>query len=116
METGYEPAYGGAGSVLIYIDDLKVVHAASGVNNLSMGNNVRLYPNPVRDNAIIELNEPVQLPCVMSVRDISGRAIRQQVLHDRRTTINKTDLGSGMYFMHLTDNEGLHCVQKMIVE
>jgi hypothetical protein len=111
-----EPAYAGAGSVLIYVDDLKIVHAASAVNNVNMRNNVRVYPNPVRDKVVIEVSEPIQLPCTISLRDISGREVMQQGLFEKTTIINKNDLNSGIYFMQLTDSHGERCIQKIIVE
>ena len=84
-------------------------------NRLAENNQLKVYPNPVIDNAVIEFNNPDHLPYNLVVRDVSGRTIRTiQNITGNKVQFERDDLSSGFYFIELSGD----CVytSKLIVQ
>ncbi len=64
---------------------------------------VQVYPNPTRDQLIIELSSDMMKDDIsmVEVRDLSGRLVHLQTLLEPRTTISMAHLSSGSYILRL---------------
>lgn len=67
-------------------------------------NNFSLYPNPAKDNFILETN--AALMSAIQITDINGRIVKSMNLSGvSNTSVDVSDLKSGMYFVSVqTDN------------
>lgn len=67
-------------------------------------NNFSLYPNPTKDNFILETN--TALMSAIQITDINGRIVKNMNLSGvSNTSVDVSDLKSGMYFVSVqTDN------------
>ena len=77
---------------------------------------VSLYPNPVSDNATLEINGLNQDAKIV-ISDLQGRILSQDNINagTTRYTINVSDMTSGVYYIRIiTDN--VVSTQKLIVE
>jgi hypothetical protein len=81
---------------------------------------MRVYPNPARGIAIIELNGSSDENIRLSVYDIAGREI--QILSEtaiplKTNTVewDTNELQNGLYFVRLVGDRGLNAIQKVIV-
>lgn len=79
-----------------------------GIDEMQMDEKITVYPNPVSDELIIELINPVGN---ISLVDITGKRIRQVEVNSMRMSLNLTDISNGVYFL-----QHGNAVQKIIIE
>jgi len=89
----------GTGSVNIYVKDCK----ASGIDVLS-DQGFDIYPNPAKNQVTIELNT-VSVNASILITDLSGRVLKTQSMHDRKESINISDLPKGSYLIRVSDKD-----------
>ncbi len=80
----------------------------AGVNEQKQEMNALLYPNPVKDQLFIELDEAMsQLATQLTITDLNGRVVRNVQL-DGQTTLSITvdDLANGTYMLRLDNQKG----------
>ncbi len=71
-------------------------------------------PNPVDQYCQVELANPIQVPLLIQVFDLSGQLLRSQHFHDQ-SEIDCSDLAAGIYLVQLSSPElGTEC-QKVYV-
>lgn len=89
----------------------------SGVRDIAgLLNNVKLYPNPTLSSVNVEFNDAAKSHNIV-VTDIAGKTIATyQHVTDNRFTIEKVDLGTGMFFVNITNNRGEVKTLKLIVQ
>lgn len=65
----------------------------------------QLYPNPVKDILMLKLSEAVNQNLVVKIRDLNGRTIFQERLSFQSgfNTLNIAQIGSGMYFIEVSN-------------
>lgn len=64
---------------------------------------LKIYPNPVVQNAVIELPESQNNSWILCIKDISGRIVRQETLHSsNKIAIVRNNLKSGIYIVELS--------------
>ncbi len=80
-------------------DALPAVVAVEEVSVGSFG--VKLYPNPADMCVTIEANKAELLPLQMTLFDLNGRSLAQQLLTNAMTEVNVSKFPSGVYFMRL---------------
>ena len=85
-----------------------VVLQTSGIDANSISN-LKLYPNPFRDEIIISNPAPVNR---IQITNASGQKVRD-VLFDGKS-INTSDLSNGVYFITVESFDGKQAVHKMI--
>jgi hypothetical protein len=73
----------------------------------------RIYPNPVRDQARIELADPTK-EHELTLFDLSGRIIREQTIHATGLFI-KGNLAPGIYTLKINNQERTYS-QKIVIE
>ncbi len=81
---------------------------------------VRAYPNPVKDNAVIEINSSDAEKLKISVLDLSGREIQviAQIDNSLKTNAvrwNAVGLNNGIYFIRVVGNNGTNETLKVII-
>lgn len=84
-----------------------------GIKKLSSLNNILVYPNPANQSIQIQgvdFNDEVAIKII----SIDGKIMKDEIA--TQSTINVSDLNSGMYFIELTDNKGKTGVTKFIKE
>jgi hypothetical protein len=79
-------------------------------------NNVRVYPNPSSAIATVEFNDHATLHNI-AVTDIAGRLVASyENLPDNRFVLNKSETGTGMLFVTITNNRGESKTVKLIIQ
>ncbi|MEO8146833.1 MAG: T9SS type A sorting domain-containing protein [Bacteroidia bacterium] len=73
--------------------------------------NVRLYPNPTRDNLNIAFTSDIETMCSIKVTDVAGKLLTVQQFNsttgEQTHTINVSSLSPGIYFVELEKNSGV---------
>ena len=78
-------------------------------------NRFRIYPNPAKDEVVIQLANSNFETGKVNIYDIHGKAIMKDIKFEgNSSSINLTDLESGMYFIELMVGN-LSSIQKLIV-
>ena len=96
----------------ISIDDVEVVHDtdSSTENFAKLGLNV--FPNPVSD--IVNITSPEANIEMVTITDLNGRTVKSINFNNvAETTIDASDLASGIYLMNITAN-GTVGTQKIV--
>lgn len=101
----------------IYIADsynnrIRKITNALSIPNFQLENQVSLYPNPASTFINIELEDITANR--YSILDINGKILQSEKILDNKTTINISNLDSGIYFMHITTDKGK--VSKKVVK
>ncbi|NOR76476.1 MAG: T9SS type A sorting domain-containing protein [Draconibacterium sp.] len=96
------------------------INVTSARNYLSEDISMRVYPNPVKGIATIELNGSSDENIHLSVYDIAGREIQiitETTIPLKPNTVkwNTNELQNGIYFVRLVGDRGLNSIQKVIV-
>jgi photosystem II stability/assembly factor-like uncharacterized protein len=104
--TGY--AVGSNGTILKNLNP-------NGIENINSNDNfIAVYPNPITNSSILEVN--VQLKdAEVFIYDILGKEMMRKKLTSNRMEIGKGNLKSGVYFVRVKGNEGEY-MKKIIVE
>ncbi len=79
--------------------DTYTVKNVTGIQPTMIAQQIRLYPNPVRD--IIYIQSPVKLNAFIT--SIEGKQLKK--IRDART-IPVSELSPGLYLIHITENDG----------
>lgn len=76
--------------------------SGSGVDELRKNSSFVLYPNPSSEVLYIEiLNNEFQNQ-VLSIRDISGKMIKQQLVNSSRIALDIEEFENGLYFLQIS--------------
>ncbi len=76
-----------------------------GINEIYLESNVSFYPNPATNELHIERTGTEKLTA--QVFDITGKQILENILFTSSSTINTSSLHEGMYFIRITDADGI---------
>jgi len=84
-----------------------VAEGTTGVDEIEFSN-LKLYPNPARENLILSYSLEKQTEIITTIYDLGGRALltfkRNASSGMQKETINISDLPSGMYQLELRNN------------
>jgi hypothetical protein len=88
----------------------------TGVNQSSIVENssIIIYPNPAFDELTI-LNEK-GVRSNMTITDVSGRKIQEEVINKIKTKINLTGYSAGLYYINIISEEGTVSKGKFVKE
>lgn len=70
------------------------------------GENIRIYPNPAQSQFVVEFTE-IQNPSTLSLLDVSGKVVLQQILTNKRSEIEIKALAKGIYFIQIQSEKGI---------
>ena len=98
------------------IDYIRVYQESALSIAQEVKNEVRFYPNPVKDILTIELKSLTNQNVDLQVIDISGRIIysKQPFIKDHKMSYDASALNSGLYFLRLTDRKGMETAFKFV--
>lgn len=78
---------------------------------------VRLFPNPVTSQAVLQFDYSDENEYVITIKDITGKVVRViDDIYSGYTLINTTDLSPGLYMVVLRTETEMISVQKMVVQ
>ncbi len=92
-----------------YFDDFEYAIVVTGINERSIVRDLHVYPNPAVDMLYLSLEIPLEK---VELYNVMGQRVK--VLHNPDRKINVSDLSSGMYLLHATDEEGMIHEAKII--
>jgi hypothetical protein len=76
-----------------------------GVNDLTVEQNISLWPNPVQNSINLSISSKVNAQMTMSITDMNGKVVSQMknTLHagNNRVQMDVSDLKAGMYLMQI---------------
>lgn len=88
------------------------------INARPSADRLHVYPNPAEDFVTVDLGS-VNDACNVSLHDHCGRMVKMSgamPCSDGKITFPVSDLPSGLYFLHITDNKGFSAVSKLLVK
>lgn len=91
-------------------------YTSATVNNLSTEENqlfqVTIYPNPASERIQLQSNGKIS---DLKIYDVSGELVLDEAItHSPTIELNITDLNSGIYFIHVLDENGTSSVKRFI--
>lgn len=108
-QVTYNTHSGTTGSVTEGIQQPYEISVVLGMEESGISLNISAYPNPVTDHLILKIDESTyreQDRWIVSVYDINGALVKQQIIVDRETNIDMADLKAATYFLRIiTDNQ-----------
>lgn len=104
--------------------DLKMVIAEApacdlsvGVNNVVLQRTMKVTPNPFRNRAFIEFDNPQDEEFSIVITDMTGKVVRtMSSITGERVLIERENLLAGMYFVTMTDESGDFATTKLVVK
>jgi hypothetical protein len=75
---------------------------ASGVSQMVAVSAPMLYPNPLVDSSTLRYDNPSRQMLILSIRDVSGRLIREEMVSGNSHEILRGDLKTGSYIFTLS--------------
>ena len=91
-----------------------VVEICIGINELSTGEKVIVYPNPFNNSATIEIDKSLQMQSIRLI-DETGKVVKIFDAFNNRIVINKGNLDAGIYFIEITSKENILLKKKIVV-
>lgn len=82
----------------------------------SLRNLLRIFPNPVKDKIFIESKIPGNQTIQIRVKDVLGKNIIRREFQGKQTEIDLSELGQGIYFLELSEDQQITSTQKFIKE
>jgi hypothetical protein len=104
-------------------NDMYAAHAydstvTEGINEISAPNGIRVYPNPFYTSTVLEIegNQWQQGNTVCTLYDVLGRSVLSLAVHAAKTTINRNNLPTGMYFYQVKADSRILATGKLIIQ
>jgi PKD repeat protein len=95
-----------------------IVESAVGINEISLTNDVKVYPNPTQGHLQVVFNTPAAGEYTISVTNVLGQSIYTNTIHIAGEYTENIDLSSctkGMYFISITGKNSKG-VQKILLD
>jgi hypothetical protein len=77
--------------------------------------NFSIYPNPIKDNLIVELNDKFIQNTIISIYNVQGMLLKQVAISQSKTVINMQEFTNGVYIVKL-NNEKESFVSRIMKE
>jgi hypothetical protein len=103
-------------NILLYHDTLLSCDIPTGINAVPLPTNPSLFPNPFSDHVTLFPNENLQ-GCTIRIIDLMGNLIRIiKPIDSSPFIIERNNLASGLYFLHIDFPNKKPRVLKLIIE
>jgi len=91
------------------------ISTSVSVNNIE--NSVSFYPNPFSLNATLNISSSIIdfENVYYSVYDIMGNKVKEELITESNTTINRNSLSSGIYFLKIIVSNKTQFIKKIII-
>lgn len=100
----------------LYVDDLAFSGTVSAVGNIEQTDvHLTIAPNPFNSKTVISFTEE-QNNTLLRVLDITGRIVKTIHFSGKELTLEKEDLQTGIYFLHLVDEKNNVYTRQIVVE
>ncbi len=104
--------------------DLRMVIAEAPACDLTLGSNdlilqrtMKVSPNPFRNRAFVEFDNPANESFDLMITDMTGKVVRvENNITGDRYLLSRGNLPAGMYFATLTDESGDFATTKLVVK
>jgi hypothetical protein len=90
-----------------WIQKLPPTACSTGLAERSNKYVVSVHPNPGNTTLTLTLDGPEQRPLTLRITEISGRDVRSETIYTRTTSVDMSNLTSGLYVYTLVDADGL---------
>ena len=98
--------------LLEYIEETNKTLGLNKTNNYS--NKLQAYPNPSANQITLSFkNRDICDNMTLVIRDITGKQVLEQTINCQGITLNKADIGIGMYFVSIIQNGIITETQKL---
>lgn len=88
-----------------------------GTNNIVLQRTLKVNPNPFRNRAFLEFDNPNNEAFNLVVTDLNGRVVRTMTsISGERVLIERENLPEGMYFATLSGKDGDFATTKLVVK
>jgi type IX secretion system substrate protein len=106
---------GGAGCCGTMTSTITIPNGASGIQQFSMNDlGFTIYPNPANTSFTLTLSKGEGIYNV-SICDMLGNTVKQFTIHNSLSTIDVSDVNTGVYFITLTNGTGVSTTKKVVV-
>jgi len=89
-------------------------HLPVGVNDQYYSQDIKLYPNPTRDQMWIEFPDKIELPVNIEIIDNTGRVVQSTQARSVRVELDLNSVANGLYLVRLTSPSFISC-ERMVV-
>jgi hypothetical protein len=98
------------------LDAVGAIHLTlpSGIAGTQGSTAVSVFPNPATDNVTISLGSAPAAATTATISAITGQVLTQQLITSTVTTLSVAHYPAGMYYLQLTDANGMQWAQKII--
>ena len=118
-----DPRDGGFGGsepcsdLIMILSEAPACDLSLGVNDLALQQSLKVSPNPFRNRAFLEFDNPQNETFSLVITDMTGQVVRtMQRISGERVLVEREDLPSGMYFANLRDQDGNFATTKLVVK
>lgn len=100
----------------VYIDNIAILESDK-IDNYSHSSQLSLYPNPTRDNVIINLNsDNDNAPTEYQLFDIYGKLLQQGEMNNGENMLSLTNYANGIYLLKVFSSHHLIATSKIVKE
>lgn len=92
------------------------VSPTAGIDQLSLSNHVKAYPNPVQESITIEVSTPVKDGYTVEIFDASGKKEKEIFSSEETITFQRNEFQSGLYYYKASSADGLIGQGKFVVK
>lgn len=94
-------------SAIILFDGERLKTGISAIPKINqLDKSIRIYPNPVSNNFLLESDDNSIFPLTIILKDINGRKIQENTVYTSKTNVNTSDLKAGIYVLYLYSKQG----------
>jgi PKD repeat protein len=109
-----DTSFGGSCSIN-WCDTIHITSLTGIATNGASNNVIRIYPNPINDQATVELSN-ISDKSNFNISDLEGRIVfRNENIHNGSFVINTKEINSGIYFYSVTDHEKVVSQGKIVI-
>ena len=105
----------GANSDYIGIDSVAYIPSGSGVHENNISSSISIYPNPANDNVTLNFGSGKPVERTITVTDLVGKIVLEQVFNKNNVSINIAELPSGFYTLSTKGEDGIG-TKKLVIE
>lgn len=87
----------------------------TGISDLKTVNNISIYPNPACDYINVSFEDNIA-NCAIYIYNIQGKLQKSKKLEANHSTMDVSDLHSGVYILKIADNEKVLKIGKLVVK
>jgi len=88
----------------------------TGISDISIAKNIRIYPNPAKNQINITISNSNYQDLNVFIYDIQGKLQKISILETNNSMISISDLNSGIYILKIADDKKILKMDRLIIE